>query len=371
MSLRKNEEVERVGCHALQDIHALIRNAQQVIVLVAATDVTVVNMSIPPLPLSKLRAALPNSIEDKLLANVADSVVVCSTTTHSDGTRGVAVANRAWLDKVAQTLRELGAQRIRILPEQLCLASANNGVNVALGETETGIALTLRLSEQTGMGITLRSPDELLATLRAIVPVATIHLYVATAAVSRYQTLLAQDEAIEVGADNGTQWQANLNAPDFISGLDNASSSRWNWQPWRWPLALAGAVLFINIAGLNFDWWQKNREAKNLNATIKQIYLTAYPNEKIILDPLLQMRQKVAAAQGSADDFSRLMAEFGQAWARDYPASTISNIEYHDHSLSVHLKSELAPAAMQSALATRGLTLDATTNMVWQIRSQK
>lgn len=362
---------ERAGNASPAEISALIRNAQQVIVLIAAADVSVLNLVVPPLPTAKLRVALPNLIEDKLLADVADSVVVCAAKIATDGTRSVAVCNRAYLQGIALALQELGAQRIRILPAQLCLTRAADAISVALDETAAGIALTVRLSEQDGMGITLRWPDEVLATLRAIVPVANIHLYLASAAVSRYQTLLARDAAIQVGADDGTRWQANLDAPDLMSGLHNVSSSRWNWRPWRWPLALAGAVLFINIVALNFDWWQKKREAQNLNTAIKQIYLTAYPNEKVILDPLLQMRQKVAAAQGSADDFSQLMAEFGQAWTSTNPASTIASIEYHDHSLSVHFKSDVTLAAMQNALATRGLALDATTSRLWQIRRQK
>jgi general secretion pathway protein L len=357
----KRDVIERVDHAVLADLAALIRNAQQVVLLLSAADVSVLRMVVPPLSAAKLRAALPNLIEDKLLGDVADCVVVCSAVNKS-GSRSVAATQRAWLTAVVQTLRGYGAQRISALPEQLCLAHLEGCVSAAISESENGIALALRLSEHEGMGLILHSPDTLLQTLRSLIPASAITLYVPPAALSRYQVALAQDTEIRVCADNGSQWQLNHAAPDLASGLGASSQARWNWQPWRWPIALAALLLVIDTSALNFDWWRMNKEASNLRAAMKQIYLAAYPNESVILDPLLQMRQKITAAQrdtgqGAPDDFTSLAAEFGQVWASVSPATTISGIEYRERSLVVQLKSEVSPAPMQTALAARNLSL--------------
>jgi general secretion pathway protein L len=139
-------------------------------------------------------------------------------------------------------------------------------------------------------------------------------------------------------------------------------------------------LLLINVVALNFDWWRMSREAANLRASMKQIYLSAYPKETVILDPLLQMRQKITAAKhdsgvAAADDFSRLVAEFSQAWDSTHPAdsSAIVSLTYQQRSLLVQLKSPLPAPAMQAALAAHQLNLEVAPDAAttWTIRSQK
>jgi general secretion pathway protein L len=139
-------------------------------------------------------------------------------------------------------------------------------------------------------------------------------------------------------------------------------------------------LLLINVVALNFDWWRMSREAANLRASMKQIYLSAYPKETVILDPLLQMRQKITAAKrdsgaAAADDFSRLVAELSQAWDSTHPAdsSAIVSLTYQQRSLLVQLKSPLPAPAMQAALAAHQLNLEVAPDAAttWTIRSQK
>ncbi len=363
----KRDVVEREGIAQLTDLSVLIRNAQQVVLLLAAVDVNVLRMAVPPLSAGKLRTAIPNLIEDKLLADIADCAVACSAT---GSTRSVAVVQRAWLMQLVQTLRGLGAQRVSAYPEQLCLVQKNSGVVAAISEQQHGVSLALRLSEHEDMGLIQDTPEQILHSLRTLVPEQNIELLVAPHALARYQTLLAQDAKIQVSADAAACWQLGDASLDLTQGLGAQHQAQWHWQPWRWAIILATVLLLVNICALNFDWWHKRREADNLRASLKQIYVSAFPKETVILDPLLQMRQKIAAGQNGTDEFSILMAEFGTAWSYANPATTITGIDYHDHSLSIQLKSEVAPDALQSALAARHVSLLATSNLSWQIRSQ-
>lgn len=364
----KRSAIEREGQAVLADISALLRNARVAVLLIAAADVSLLRMAIPPLSAARLRAALPNLIEDKLLVDVSDCVVACSVAT--EGQRDIAVMQRAWLSSLVQTLQRLGAQHIRALPEQFCLTWQAGCASVALSESDNGIALSLRLSEHDGLGTVQSSPEQVLHNLLTLIPEHTINLYVPPGALSRYQILCATEPRIKVGADNGTLWDVSDQTLDLMSGLGLAHQAVWNWRPWRWSLALAASLLLVNTLALDIDWWRMSREAASLRASMKQIYLSTYPKETVILDPLLQMRQKIAAGKSGSDEFTTLMAGFGSAWASANPATTITGFEYREHSLIVQLKSEVPPVVIQTALAAHRLELTANSNLTWQIRSK-
>ncbi|MFA7300529.1 MAG: type II secretion system protein GspL, partial [Sideroxydans sp.] len=170
----RHDATEREGYAPLADLAALIRDTGQLVVLVAAADVTLLHMAMPPLSAARLRAALPNLVEDKLLGDVADCVVVAAPLV--DGLRSVAVMQRAWLAQISQTLRELGAQRISVLSEQVCLIQHDGQVTAAISEYGDNCALVLRLSEHDGLGLVQNSPEELLSSLRNLAPDSAITL---------------------------------------------------------------------------------------------------------------------------------------------------------------------------------------------------
>src|ERR1039458_9556516 len=108
-----------------------------------------------------------------------------------------------------------------------------------------------------------------------------------------------------------------------------------------------------------------------------QIYKSAYPKESVIIDPIAQMKQKIAAAKhdsglAAPDDFTAITAAFGEAWSSAVVAAgkttAIAALEYHEHSLFVRLKPVLsrvegsggeAPTQqMKAALAKRDLALE-------------
>lgn len=414
--------IERQGTAALPDVADVIAKSQRVVVLLAASDVTLLRMQVPPLSAARLKAALPNLVEDRLISDVSDCVVVAGGV--SGGLRTIAVVQRAWLDMLADTLISLGARHISALPAQLCLPYANeqpDSVVAAIDErNEAGpnsvIDMTLRLSAQDGIGLAITpalnqgevaeqnasAVQEIIKTLLAVVPQAPIMLYVPQSWVRGYQEIVnetvgenkvALGKRISVSADNWSRWIAGANTTtlDLMAGLGKATGGRMEWGLWRWPLALAVAILVINAGALNLDWWHMKSESRSLRAAMVQIYKSAYPKESVIIDPIAQMQQKIAIAKhdsglAAPDDFTAITAAFGEAWAGAVTAArkstAITTIEYHDRSLSVYLKAgdEAPTQQMQAALAKRNLSLtlgtpDSATGqagaVVWQIRSKQ
>ena len=421
--------IERQGFATLSDLSHTIAKAQRVVLLLAASDVALRHLQVPPLSAARLKTALPNLVEDQLINDPSDSVVVAGSLANtSGGLRTIAVVQRAWLSIVSKALLAFGARQITALPAQLCLsfsADQPGSVSAAINEWESkdqpaAIDLTLRLSEQDGIGLAIMpvlsqphistgsvsgaqnvsegerhesTASVVIQALCVVVPAATIQLYVPQSAVPAYQEAAAQNNSainkrINVFSDNWSHWitGANVTTLDLMAGLGAATGTKLDWRPWRWPLVLAAAVLIVNATALNIDWWRMKSEANSLRTAMVQIYKTAYPKESVIIDPIAQMQQKIAAAKHTAglpnvDDFTSIIAVFSEAWS-SVPGgaentSAIAAIEYRERSLYVRLKtgSEAQSQEMKAALAQRDLLLDLAPEqsgaVVWKIRGAK
>ena len=401
--------IEGDGLVPLSNLSGTMAGAQRVIALVAANDVTLLRIKIPPLSPAKLKAALPNLVEDKLIDDPAECVVVAGGLSRPSGDsnelRTIAVVQRAWLKLLAETLFTCGARQITALPAQLCLAwpigepNQSGRVIAAIddrhnGDQNAGIEMALRLSEHDGIGLAISvghnqtSAHEAMLTLCAIVPEAAITLCVPQSLLGAYQEvadgLVAPNNRITLVADTWSNWMgaANVATPDLMAGLAAGARPAIDWHVWRWPLALLVAFVFINITALNIDWWRMKSETHALRSSMLSIYKSVYPKETVILDPIAQMQQKISAAQrdsgqGAPDDFTALAAAFGEAWSdavatagkttaiasldyreRSLYVRSIASLDYRERSLYVRLKPGEAPTQqIKAALAKRGLTL--------------
>lgn len=403
----RSDTIEQEGSASLSELGDVIARAQRVILILAASDVTLLRVIVPPLSAARMKTALPNLVEEQLIADPADCVVVAGAVL--DGLRTVAVVQREWLEMLAKIMLALGARKISALPAQMCLphhADAQvdpqtNTIVAAITETETDgvrdVALALRLAPQQGIGLPiLLEPGsdrafEALQTLRVMVPHAALTLYVPAAQVAAYQA--AADDGIGIQPDRWASWisAAREAEPDLMSGLGAAAGPQFNWNRWRWPLVLASALLLVNISALNLDWWRLKQEANSARVALNQTFQNAYPKETVIVDPLLQMQQKIAAAKHAAgqpapNDFVPLTAGFAEAWNHAGPSSAggpklaagatlpaIAALEYHDSALLVRIKQpgEIPLAALQTALAARNLVLESQGADAVQIRSAR
>ena len=122
--------LQRAGFTQLDALASLITHVHRVVILPAASDVTVLRISAPPLSASRLKTALPALVEESLLGDVADCQIVAGP--DSQGMRTIAVIDRAWLRQWSDRLRSLGAHRLSAKPIQLCLPLTEGRVSAAL-----------------------------------------------------------------------------------------------------------------------------------------------------------------------------------------------------------------------------------------------
>ena len=291
----------------------------------------------------------------------------------------------------------LGARKILALPAQLCLPYRADTVSAALCAIETGgerdLTLALRLAEEEGIGLPV------LPQTGAASGAGNLANAAADGAGSCHHVVCAGRRGARVSGRAGNRRRATRHAASGFAGrtglpAPSARSRIWwpasagaagpgiDWNRWRWPLALAGALLLVNALALNLDWWRLKREADTTRSALAQVFQQAYPKETVIIDPVLQMRQKIAAAKREAgqpapDDFAPLAAGFAEAWSRagsggqSLPA--IAALEYRERALLVRIKApgEIPLAQLQPALAARNLALTQQGADALQIRSAR
>lgn len=382
--LSNSGALEREGMSSLSGLAEAIRQAARVVLLLAASDVSLLRVKVPPLSGARLKAALPNLVEDQLMSDPAECAFAIGAA-QEDGMRTVAVVNRAWLEQLSATLTGLGARRLSALPAQLCLPLPPGAVAAAVVEYGTDSDVGLRWSEQEGIGFCVGGSDgnaaaEVVAAVRLMAPQAALMLQVAPASMAAYQQAAAGDAQLQIVAEDWLQCAAAAREVrlDLMAGLGAAAGPQLDWRPWRWPAALALLALLVHVVGLNVSWLRLQREADLLQNGMSQTFRAAFPQESVVIDPLAQMQQKInAARQGSGqaapDDFLALASAFGSAWSSVPQAgkATIAALEYRERSLLVRIKpaEALAAASIRPALTAHKLGLTEQGAGVWQIRS--
>ncbi|MES2015382.1 MAG: type II secretion system protein GspL [Pseudomonadota bacterium] len=366
------------GEGALRSMGDAVAASRHVVLLLAAADVTLLQVKTPPLSNARLKAALPGLVEEHVLGDPDDCVLVAAAAQTDDGMRTVAVTQRAWLEAIVKALLAQGARTVGAVPSQLCLPLAPGNVSGAIDAA----GITLRHGLFQGLGLAMAgAPASALQTVRALAGDSPLNLYVEPAQLGEYQALVAEaGPGIHVEAEHWAHWIAGAKSTtlDLVPGLGAAGAQVRDWKKWRWPLRLALLALVVNLVGLNVQWMRLKREAEAINQGITQTFRTAFPKVTVISDPAAQMRQNIALAraqqgQVAPDEFNYMAAAFGDAMrAAPRPAELVS-LAYREHVMTVKVKPESADAAttraLKDALAVRAMDLSESGAGVWVIRS--
>jgi general secretion pathway protein L len=377
-----NGAIGQQGEGPLRNLGDLVAASRRVVLLLAASDVTLLAVQAPPLAGARLRAALPALVEEHVLGDPEDCVLVAGPAL-PDGRRPVAVVQQAWLEPPVRALLAMGARAVAAVPEQLCLPLQPGSVSAAIGHGE----LILRGSQYEGLGLSLDgNAQAALQTARALAGDAPLTLYVEHDQLGEYQMLLAEaGPGITLEGDDWAHWIAGARggnggggaALDLVPGLGTAGVARRDWRRWRWPIRLALLAVLVNIVGLNVEWLRLKREADAVRQQMTQTFRSVYPNQPAI-DPVAQMRQGIERARAGsgaagADDFAWVAAAFGEALRALPNPPAIATMEFRERALTVRLKPEGfdpgAASALKAALAPRNLSLEETATATWVIRA--
>jgi general secretion pathway protein L len=384
------------GRQSLASLKNLATNARQVSLLLAASDVTLASVKVPPMAANKLKAALPNLVEDKLLTDPAELIFLSEQPV--DGVCTIAVVDRSWMELLHTQCQILGARKLTAHTLSMAMRFSSDAASVILEPEAHVLELALRINGQAGAGLALEydrsneSPTsaahQVLQTLSLLAPETSINVSLSGDLLVSYEQAAADDSVFSQQFHfHEIDWKTRLDglsvsSLNLMSSVSHANQTSFDWAKWRWPLGLAASALIINLIGLNFQWLSMKREARGLNESLTQTYRNTFPKESVILDPIAQMEQKIdlsrkLAGQSTEDDFLVLAAQFGQVWdtvvAGTEPGPSVVSMEYREHKLFVKIKSiSLLPIEQfKTSLKGHSLILVSTTDGVLQIRPSK
>ncbi|MWL88735.1 type II secretion system protein GspL [Cupriavidus sp. SW-Y-13] len=141
---------------------------------------------------------------------------------------------------------------------------------------------------------------------------------------------------------------------------------RWNLRAWRAPVALAVALLIVQIIGMNVQWFMLRQESKRIDAAQIDLLHTAFPNVPPVAEPPLLMRRQIeqlrtASGRSTPSDFLPLADGFARA-ARDLPPDALLQLDYRAGTLYVTLKPGTNTSALRTAARQVGLQMDEDKN---------
>ena len=374
--------LERQGTSPLGNLAELIAAARRVVLMLAASDATLLRVKAPPLSASRLKAALPSLVEEQVLGDTADCVLAAGAP-DADGVRTVAVVQRAWLEVLVKALLAQGAHSVSVVPMQLCLPFQPGSVSAALSLGDAGYELILRRSQYDGMGLALPAePLAALQTLRAMAGDEPVTLYLSPEQMKRFEPLMADAAAaphgVSLAEDHWQHWVAASRSAgmDLAPALGAAGASAREWRRWRWPLRIAALALLVNVVGLNVEWMRLKREASEVRQAMMQTFKAAYPKETVILDPAAQMRKNISLAkaddgQAAPDGFLAMSTNLAEALSVLPQREVIASLDYRERALQVKVKPNTVDAAamaqIRAALRARRLELSEANPGTWQI----
>lgn len=283
------------GRSALSDLEEQA-SGSQVVVLVPATCVTLLQAKIPARNRVQLLRAAPYALEEELAGDI--EAFHFSVKPDRDGGAHVAVVKRSWLQRLLAMLGDLGISPSAVVPESLCLPLAEDGWTLLVEADRcvirTGPWLALGL-DAGDLSAVLEAVEEDVESRRAW------HVYDSSPSGTDVDALIpeerrARHERIE-GAMPLLARQYFSHRP--LNLLQGEFAVRHGWQGaltrWRYAAGLAVLIGVAYLAGVAVENRQLALERDAARAEMADLYKATFPDAVRVIDPAVQMRSRLQA----------------------------------------------------------------------------
>ena len=330
----------------------LPRRADRIQLVIPAPDVLITRARLPAAARRAAGSVLAFSIEERTVSEPDANQVSWLGTVGDDGV--LAALDRQGLERWRNALQKVGIRSFEIHSEMLLLPWADNEWSVAWNGQE-GFVRTGKLEAAATDSGDRESPPLSLALM----------LEQTETKGSRPQSLAlyttADDSVPDVEA-----WQASLGVPIRLAGSwdwRNATSGAgislaqetpsWGGLPamaskLRLATWTAGIALALHAVALVTDWTLLAGEQRSLRQQMDSRFRATFPDAVAVVDPLLQMRRKLADARHAAGqpdigDFLP-MIEKVVSEMKDLPAGATRILSYESGRMTLEITAADEPS---------------------------
>jgi len=307
-------------------------------------DVVLLEIRPPKLRGSKLAAALPSLVEERLIGNV-DDIHVVATPVAPDGTAVAAVVDRALLRRALDVFTRQKRRALAAVPSPFALAFDSQRWRVRIrdgaGSVRSGPV----------SGVTFSGGEEVPIELQLLIKHA-----------------IATPTVLEVDGDCDTEtWSRTLGTtvtqvpPDSRAPavtLDllqyQFSPGVTDWQGWRFPAVLGLVLLLVMLVGLNVHAWKLRSDESVLREGMVSIAQEVIPGVSAVLDPMAQVQQRVEQLRSGAGINNAEFLSLALALGKIVDVDAVQTMEYRNRSLSVEfVSSQIDAEAKRQDIVSR------------------
>lgn len=308
-------------------------------VVIPAERVLFARLKLPRVNAATIRELLPYAVEDRLLADPTHIHAVAGAR-NSHGETVVAVVDRDWLQAMLDALARAGLRPTSAWSESALLAGGHKDWQLVWGARrgmlvdDEGVAATF--DRAPGVPLALRlAVDE--ATTRGDRP-------------EKVRVHVAEDEPLPdldafsretgVAFEPGTRWdilaagQPSAGSINLLQGDFSPRSARSRWNVPRAAVWIAGVIAVLQVGFTAWDAWRLGRERSALEARREEIFRSAFPEARVVVDPELQMARNLAELKRSrglaaGDEFLVQMTQAARA-----SSGPVRSVEYANGKLA-------------------------------------
>ena len=298
---------------------AALPQANQIVLILAASRVLLTHVYLPAVNPAKLREILAFAVEDKLLTE-PENVHTVAAPRAQNGETAVAIIDKVWLRQQIAHLHQYAIHAEQMLAETLLPRLENKAWSMVWKGQGGFIRIGLHAGFVVDGGDSHTPPMALISALdeaRAANTAPACLLIYLTAGASAPFWSTALDIAIE--QRGSWAWQsAETDAAATLNLLQGEfapprKSRTWTKQ-WRPAFAVLGLIAAVHFLATFGDWVRLRQEENRLQSAMVSTFKQTFPEAVAIVDPALQMRRNLSELQhsrGIADssDFIPLLAQ--------------------------------------------------------------
>lgn len=324
------------------------------IVLLNSQCLHINQLQLPTQNLQKLLKAVPYAIEEFIADDVDNFHFVISKNKHDNSTSVVGI-NKTTLQNIIKVFQSANINIEKIIPDALCLAANNkqwaclNYKNSSYLQTDITdgmllshdllpYVLTNKLQDETQT-----RPEKILLFSEQENSTAFDQL--------KSENILDDDNIEIVNIVYNThplvvfcgnhKQAAPLNLLQYEFKPKRKTSG--NWQHWRLAASLAGIWLVLHLGLTSFQHSQLKNDNIVTKAKIEKIYKKSFPKSRKIVNPRVQMEQKLKELKGAAGNSSQglifLLAESFGTLSHDKKNITLQSLTFRNNRMDIGLES--------------------------------